>query len=97
MKSNSTLRDYRVVVVARNLDDPVKNVRFAVETFREAFHDKAHAHLTLIGEGGKDGRGSLELPHHRLSLDPPEYEPGGVMRCQSSVSYEAHAFLTHHQ
>lgn len=57
MKSNSTLRDYRAVVVARNLDDPVKNVGFAVETFREAFHDKAHAHLTLIGEGGKNLEG----------------------------------------
>lgn len=47
----------RLIVVARNLSDPVKNVGLAVSVFarlREKFGD---AHLTLVGNGGREFQG----------------------------------------
>lgn len=44
---------FTAVIVAAKLDDPVKNVGFAVAAFREVFGETPEAQLFLIGEGGQ--------------------------------------------
>ena len=44
----------RVIVVAKNLSDPVKQVGFAVRAFRSAFPRAGDATLTLVGSGGTE-------------------------------------------
>jgi glycosyltransferase involved in cell wall biosynthesis len=43
---------FRAVVIAKNLDDPVKNVSAAVEDFTAAFPESGAASLHLVGAGG---------------------------------------------
>ena len=43
---------FRAVVIAKNLDDPVKNVSAAVENFTAAFPESGAASLHLVGAGG---------------------------------------------
>ena len=47
----------RIIVVAKNLSDPVKEVGTAVRAFRSAFSNKGNATLTLVGSGGKEFEG----------------------------------------
>ena len=47
----------RIIVVAKNLSDPVKQVDIAVRAFRSAFPHKGNATLTLVGAGGKKFEG----------------------------------------
>lgn len=48
---------FRVIVVAKNLSDPVKQVDIAVQAFHSAFPCKGNATLTLVGSGGKEFEG----------------------------------------
>lgn len=43
---------FRVVVVAQNLEDPVKNVHTAVDAFREVCGTSERAQLVLVGRNG---------------------------------------------
>lgn len=45
--------NYTAVVVAKNLLDPVKNVKAAVDAFLSASGSNTSAQLLLVGEGGK--------------------------------------------
>ena len=47
----------RIIVVAKNLSDPVKQVGTAVRAFHSAFPHKGNATLTLVGSGGKEFEG----------------------------------------
>ena len=47
----------RIIVVAKNLSDPVKQVDTAVRAFHSAFPHKGNATLTLVGSGGKEFEG----------------------------------------
>ena len=47
----------RIIVVAKNLSDPVKEVGTAVRAFHSAFPHKGNATLTLVGSGGKEFEG----------------------------------------
>lgn len=47
----------RIVTVAKNLSDPVKNVDLAVQAFVRARPNLADAMLTLVGHGGKEFNG----------------------------------------
>jgi len=47
----------RIIVVAKNLSDPVKQVDTAVRAFNSAFPHKVNATLTLVGSGGKEFEG----------------------------------------
>lgn len=47
----------RIIVVAKNLSDPVKQVDAAVRAFHTAFRHKGNATLTLVGSGGKEFEG----------------------------------------
>jgi len=47
----------RIIVVAKNLSDPVKQVDTAVRAFHSAFPHKVNATLTLVGSGGKEFEG----------------------------------------
>lgn len=47
----------RLIVVAKNLSDPVKQVDIAVQAFHSAFPCKGSATLTLVGSGGKEFEG----------------------------------------
>ena len=47
----------RLIVVAKNLSDPVKQVDIAVQAFHSAFPCKGNATLTLVGSGGKEFEG----------------------------------------
>lgn len=52
----------RVCVIAKNLSDPVKNVKAAVTAFRSFAEHHPDASLRLIGSGGEEFRGSgIEL------------------------------------
>lgn len=50
-------RSLRIIVVAKNLSDPVKQVDSAVRAFHSAFPHKGNATLTLVGSGGKEFEG----------------------------------------
>ena len=47
----------RIIVVAKNLSDPVKQVDAAVRAFHSAFPHKGNTTLTLVGSGGKEFEG----------------------------------------
>ena len=47
----------RIIVVAKNLSEPVKQVGTAVRAFHSAFPHKGNATLTLVGSGGKEFEG----------------------------------------
>ena len=47
----------RIIVVAKNLSDPVKQVGTAVRAFHSAFPHRGNATLTLVGSGGKEFEG----------------------------------------
>ena len=47
----------RIIVVAKNLSDPVKQVDTAVRAFHSAFPHKGNTTLTLVGSGGKEFEG----------------------------------------
>ena len=47
----------RIIVVAKNLSDAVKQVDTAVSAFHSAFPHKGNATLTLVGSGGKEFEG----------------------------------------
>jgi len=47
----------QLIVVAKNLSDPVKQVGTAVRAFRSAFPIRGKATLTLVGSGGKEFEG----------------------------------------
>ena len=47
----------RIIAVAKNLSDPVKQVDTAVRAFHSAFPHKGNATLTLVGSGGKEFEG----------------------------------------
>ena len=47
----------RIIVVAKNLSDPVKQVDTAVRAFHSAFPHKGNNTLTLVGSGGKEFEG----------------------------------------
>jgi glycosyltransferase involved in cell wall biosynthesis len=55
-KTDETI-SLRIIVVAKNLSDPVKQVDTAVRAFRSAFPNKGNATLTLVGSGGKEFEG----------------------------------------
>lgn len=47
----------RIIVVAKNLSDPLKQVDTAVRAFHSAFPQEGNATLTLVGSGGKEFEG----------------------------------------
>jgi glycosyltransferase involved in cell wall biosynthesis len=51
-EEHTEAQTFRAVVVAKNLDDPVKNVSAAVENFSAAFPELGSASLHLVGAGG---------------------------------------------
>jgi glycosyltransferase involved in cell wall biosynthesis len=55
-------RTFRVVVVAKNLSDPVKQVELAVRAFEAGRPRMTDAQLTLVGSGGREFAGpGIEL------------------------------------
>ena len=49
---------FRAVVIAKNLDDPVKNVAEATRAFQQAFPAPGAARLHLVGKGGASLKGT---------------------------------------
>ena len=58
---------FRVVVVAQNLEDPVKSVHTAVEAFREVFSTSTKAELILVGRNGDQWASQYVSPTGPLS------------------------------
>ena len=52
LEKTAGAQTFRAVVIAKNLDDPVKNVSAAVENFTAAFPESGAASLHLVGAGG---------------------------------------------
>jgi len=52
LEGRTEVQTFRAVVIAKNLDDPVKNVSAAVENFTAAFPKSGAASLHLVGAGG---------------------------------------------
>ena len=58
LRQRSDLADvFKVVVVAQNLSDPVKQVEVAVQAFTAALPRLGEAQLTLVGSGGREFQG----------------------------------------
>ncbi len=77
-------KTFRVVVIAQNLSDPVKDVATTVDAFTRAGLASSGAELVLVGHGGEGFIGAGIRAAGSLSSEGLQ-TPAGAIRCSGGV------------